>query len=577
MDSGIDRGKILSTLHTLEEAIARAAGRLEVLRGPLLEKRESLGLAAAIGRPLARKVVARGCHPPYPRVNLDGCAVDSSRVSRGSVLRVTARLRPGMEPVELVDRGGGCVWVDTGAPLPVGADAVVPLEELDVLGEGVVRLEAEPRRWTGVADPCSDAMEGSVVLGEGEVVTPEAVASLASAGVHSVEAGSRLRACVASVGDELRSLEECREGGGVCETNRLLARSRLEATGVEVVDLGIHPDRPETLPSLAAAARGSGCHILVTSGGSSVGLSDYALAGPEDIVVRGLAIRPGRPTTLSIVDGIPVYSLPGNPRSAGSAIDLFLLPSLAAAGLPVATVVPGMRAVLLAGVKPGRRLSYIPVAAVYCGGRLYAVPVSTESYMTVSWAAADGYIAVEPGKALEPGEEARVTIVRGVKRRLSIDYTGGLGGGGYRVTLAKPPHGKVVAEALARCPRLEAVVTEDAAGEMVEAGTPSGALEPLDQDIVVAVNRKCGNSIIAAPRVLEKSGWLSRAASRLGGEILYVDNVQSSARLAAHGYTCGAVTLKSLTPPGLRVASETRIRVYIARGWAEKGGSGEKQ
>ncbi len=385
----------------------------------LLASSEEKGLLEAVWRLASFTLVAGECRPRYPTAQLDGCAVKASSVAKGAVLRVAGRLRPGSEPSKLVNPGSECVWVDTGAPLPRGADSVVPLEELELKGD-TVRLLSEPRAFRGVAGPCSDASQGDPLISQGSVLTPNSIASLASLGYGGARVSRALRACIASIGDEL--VEPGSGGGGVYESNRYQLSARLSKLGIEVEDLGIIPDEPSEIRRVLEKALRLGCDLIMTSGGSSVGLSDYAsdVIGSGRPIFSGVKIRPGRPTRAGIHGGRILVMLPGHPRSAAAALEEVVLRGLALGGAPMAFS-EEVEARILSSYRAGDRRVRLPVALYRCGGGLVALPVARESYMTLSWSTAEGEAVIDAGSEVGPGDRVRVKVFRRPRPRPVID------------------------------------------------------------------------------------------------------------------------------------------------------------
>lgn len=386
------------------DAISRVAASLYIAPGPA--KTVYRSLMHARGR-AAQLLVSPGPWPPYPRVELDGCAVNADLASR--TLRIAGRLRPHSSPGVLQDPRSDCIWVDTGAPLPLGANAVVPREDLEVSGESV-KLSSKPRLWSGISMPASDASTGDPLIVPGRLVTPELLASAASSGYSGILVGEdKPKACIASFGDELcEPWEECL----VRESNRYQLAARLESLGLEVVDLGIRRDSVDEVERAAEDALEHGCSILVTSGGTSVGLSDPLpsfLASRGSLLVHGLKIKPGRPTAIGYYKGLLVLALPGNPRSSGNVAETVLEPLLTLLGIARGR---GIAKAYLAYtlVNNSKRPSRIPVAIVKGKDSLLAVPVAPESFMVRSWALASGYITIGPSDTIAVGEEIEVTV-----------------------------------------------------------------------------------------------------------------------------------------------------------------------
>jgi molybdopterin molybdotransferase len=398
-----------STLATVEDAISSLTRALRSIARA--SRPVEVSVREALGRLSASTLLAPSCSPRYPISLLDGCAVDSGSVGRGSRLRVAGRSRPGSKPGRLPG-GEYCVWVDTGAPLPVGADSVVPVEELEFVGTSEVVVKGDVEAWRGVAFPCSDVAAGDPLVYEGEVLTLPTAASAASLGVSRLRVYPPLKACVGAVGDELEELEACGEGR-VCEVNRMQVSRILSQFGVEVEDLGIIPDDPREVERAVERAVGEGCRLVILSGGSSVGLSDYTakLVERGASLFTGLALRPGRPTKAVLAGSTLFIALPGHPRSAHSATtEVIVRAMLSVASTPLS--LGAVEARLLHSLAPGRRLYKAPLALIPCAGDILALPVSVESYMTASWGLADAEASLRPGSSAEPLETVEAFLYR---------------------------------------------------------------------------------------------------------------------------------------------------------------------
>lgn len=295
---------------TYEEALetllaaARAVARTEIIDSHL-----------ALGRILAEPVCSAVNVPPVDNSAMDGYALRVADVVDLPIrlpvsLRVPAGAAPGVLPA------GAAARIFTGAPVPAGADVVVPQENCRT-EDGVVVLERQLRVGDNIRRAGEDIRMGAEVLAAGTLLGPAHMGLLASIGVAKVRVYDRLRVAAFFTGDELVMPGEALGPGKIYNSNRHVLHGLLGALGCVVTDLGIIPDNLEaTRQALRQAAHGH--DLIMTSGGVSVGEEDHvknALQAEGSLQTWKIAIKPGKPLAFGEVAGTPFIGLPGNPVS----------------------------------------------------------------------------------------------------------------------------------------------------------------------------------------------------------------------------------------------------------------------
>jgi molybdopterin molybdotransferase len=294
---------------------------------------ESVLLAEALGRSLAREVRARENIPPFTKATMDGYALraeDTQAAGRDNTveLEVTEDLPAGRLSRKFVGPGQA-VRIMTGAPLPKGADAVVMVEDTEKSGGRVkVRRAVRPADNTGQAG--EDLKKGELVLERGAVIGPAETGLLAAAGLARVPVVRRPKLAVIATGDEIVEPGEKKAPGQIRNSNGPALLAMALRAGAEAKYLGIARDRTSSLR--VKLARAKGADILVLSGGVSVG--DYDLVKDE---LRGAGVRPvfwqvrikpGKPVFFGRRGRQLVFGLPGNPTSAMVTFLLFVQPAI---------------------------------------------------------------------------------------------------------------------------------------------------------------------------------------------------------------------------------------------------------
>lgn len=293
----------------VEEGVALLAARIAPV-----DEVESLPLAQLDRRVLAGPVIAPIPLPPYDNSAVDGYAVRHADLSADAAtsLPVAARLAAGMAGA--VIRPATAIRIFTGAPIPAGADTVYMQEDCRLDGDAVVLPPGLPR-GANVRVAGEDAASGSPVLTSGRRIVPQDIALLAALGIERVTVRRRLKVAVFSTGDEVLPPGTPLRPGALYDSNRFALMAMLGRIGCEVADLGILADRQDGVEQAVRRAAAT-CDLVVTSGGVSMGEEDHvraALASIGSLVFWKLAIKPGRPVAMGIVDGTPVVGLPGNP------------------------------------------------------------------------------------------------------------------------------------------------------------------------------------------------------------------------------------------------------------------------
>ncbi len=305
----------------------------EVLaRTPLLPI-QAMALREALGLVLASDVVAAEDLPAFANSAVDGYAVRATDVAAApTTLPVVEEVAAGA--VSTRDLAAGtAIKIMTGAPIPVGADAVVMVEDTEAAGRDVCILT--PVEVGAAVRPAGgDVKAGTLVLEAGTRIGSAHLGVLASLGVAWPEVRRRPVVAIVSTGDEVVPPEsEALAPGKIRDANRFLLRSALEELGAVVVDHGIVPDDAAALARvLGHAARGS--DAVVTSGGVSMGEYDVVklvFAGGSDVAFHKVAMQPAKPLGFGTLDGTPFFGLPGNPVSVMVAFEQFLRPSLLSA------------------------------------------------------------------------------------------------------------------------------------------------------------------------------------------------------------------------------------------------------
>jgi molybdopterin molybdotransferase len=313
-------------LLTVEEALERLLAGAQAVATV-----ETVPTMAATGRVLARAQASSLNVPPLDNTSMDGYAVRAADCASGSArLRVAQRIPAGAvgKPLE----PGSAARIFTGAPIPPGADAVVPQEQCEAAGDDVIVGHApQPGEWIRRAG--EDIRAGSTILDAGMRLRAQEAGLAASVGIVSMPVFRKVRAALFSTGNELVMPGDPLPPGAIYNSNRFTLTGLLHMLGCEVVDLGIVPDSLEaTRAALREAAATS--DVIVTSGGVSVGDEDHvkpAVTAEGRLDLWRLAIKPGRPLAYGAVrrkDGSEAsfIGLPGNPVSSFVTFVLFVRP-----------------------------------------------------------------------------------------------------------------------------------------------------------------------------------------------------------------------------------------------------------
>jgi len=441
---------IAATLQGYDPQALRAdavSAFLQQLVEPVTEV-QRVPLPVALGRVLAEDVVSPISVPPHDNSAMDGHAFDGAQLRPGQPLRLRcvgtalagAAWRGAVSP-------GDCVKIMTGAVMPAGLDTVVPQEFIRVEGAQVelpadVARRGDNRRLLG-----EDLMAGRVALPRGTRLSPAALGLLASLGLGEVAVLRRLRVAYFSTGDEILSLGQAPREGAVYDSNRYTVSALLARLGVEVIDLGVVPDRPDALRAAfgQAAARAD---AVITSGGVSVGEADHTRAMMRqlgDVVFWRIAMRPGRPMAVGRIaagvtgfqdksgsgacptsasssqnnsDSAILFGLPGNPVAVMVTFLAFVRPALLRlmGARPEPPVLLRAQSSQAIAKKPGRTEYQRGIVSTLPDGRLRVCTTGNQgSGVLSSMVQANGLIVLGHAQGdVAVGDEVSVMMFEGV-------------------------------------------------------------------------------------------------------------------------------------------------------------------
>ncbi len=397
---------------SVEEAQRRVLTKIAVLGS------EIVPLPAALGRVLAEPLTAGRDLPPWDNSSMDGYALRAEDTSaatdvRPARLRILGEIPAGAVAARPV-APGEAYRILTGAPMPVGADAVVPQE--DVRGEGGSLIVSRPvPRGDFVRARGEDIRTGDRVLAAGVVLRPASLGVLAALGRATVRVHQRPRVAVLSTGDELVDLDGSLGPGQIPNSNTYTLGALVRAAGAVPVDLGIARDRPEELEE--RFRWGLHADVLVSSAGVSVGDRDFV----RDVMQRlgaeldfwKVSMRPGKPVTFGWIGPRPFFGLPGNPVSCMVTFELFVRPTLRRMGGYTDLFRPRVQARAAAPLdNPGPRRGYLRVGLEGPRDRLEARPTGGQgSAILKSMLLADGLAVVPPDTRVETGQLVEVILL----------------------------------------------------------------------------------------------------------------------------------------------------------------------
>src|ERR1700733_8125687 len=343
------------SMMSVDEAVAIIAGRVTAVQDV-----ETVDLRNADGRILAAGISAPLPLPPFTNSAVDGYAVRSGDLplTEEQAFPVTGRVQAGASAQQPV-KPGHAMRIFTGAPMPEGADTVFMQEDVRVDETGRVVLPTGLKAGANVRPAGEDIDGGTRPLPAGRRLRPQDVALAAAFGLTHVEVRRRIRVAVFSTGNELVSPGAPRAAAQLFDSNRFMLMAMLVRLGCEVRDLGIvGDDRASLADGLKKVA---GTHdLILTTGGVSTGEEDHVKATVESVgtlVLWRMAIKPGRPVAMGIIDGTPFIGLPGNPVASFVTFVHVVRPTvLALAGAPLQHLVPmPVRAAFTYKKKLGRR------------------------------------------------------------------------------------------------------------------------------------------------------------------------------------------------------------------------------
>ena len=391
-------------------------------------------LAAVIeagGRVLGEPVFAPGDLPAFDSSSMDGFAVRAEDAAgctpeQPMTLEVIGDIPAGTFP-DFTLQAGQAARIMTGAPLPRGADAVIPIEDTDAMNDPQIGGQnvAAPG-WAGIFRPAQpgqnvrprgqDIRRGEQLLSPGRMLRPQDIGLLVSVGRTSVAVYRRPRIALFSSGDELAQPGQPLKPGQIYDSNQYVLAGVLENAGAQVFRLGVVRDDPDQIYETLRRSLEYRVDLIVTSAGVSVGAFDYirqVITAHGDLSFWRVNMRPGKPLAFGSFMGIPLIGLPGNPVSSYVGCQVFVLPALYRLAGREQSAPARRRAVLTHPIDSDGRESYLRAVVTEEQGRLAAALTGHQgSGNLLSLVQANALLIVPSGvKSLPSGSEVDIWLI----------------------------------------------------------------------------------------------------------------------------------------------------------------------
>lgn len=377
---------------------------LNALRPVITIQYETIPVTESLNRVTRHATYAKYSSPLFNASAMDGIAVISERTVAATEVA----------PVTLKEKEDYIV-VDTGDPIHPPYDAVIMAEDLVETKDGV-QITASAAPWQHVRPIGEDIVAGEMILPSRHKIRPIDVGVLLSAGITRIEVVKRPRAAIFPTGTEIIEPEDTPREGSIIESNsRMFENMVIEAGGEARRFPPIIDDYEQIRDNIAKAA----CEydMVIVNAGSSAGTEDYTvhvLRELGEVIVHGVAIKPGKPVILAVVEGKPVIGLPGYPVSAYIGFENFVLPVLAMMGqtaLKKNEVVTASVSKRL--VSSLRHKEYVRVKVGKVGDKMVAAPLARGAGAAMSLVRADGFCVIEQNsEGVEAGEPVQVELYR---------------------------------------------------------------------------------------------------------------------------------------------------------------------
>ncbi len=385
---------------------------------------ESVPIEDAYGRVLAEEIISPEDLPGFARSTMDGYAVASADTFGASdtvpvYLAVKGQVLMGQKPkIDL--RRGETVQIPTGGMLPAGADAVVMFEYTNRIDETMVEMTKAVSPGENVILADEDVKKGQPVLQPGHRLRPQDIGALAGLGILDVDLFKIPVVAIIGTGDEILPPGKPLSPGTVRDINSYNLAGLIRGRNALPVKKGIIKDELETLRAVVRDAVADSDMVLIT-GGSSVGTKDFTSRvideiGNPGILFHGVAMKPGKPLIGGIVDGVPIFGLPGHPAAITVSFETFVEPLLTLmSGEKTPPHIPSKKTVrALFGrnlASSAGREDHVRVAVEERDGALWAVPVLGKSGLIRTLVKAEGIVVIPMNKSgLYEGEEVEVRL-----------------------------------------------------------------------------------------------------------------------------------------------------------------------
>lgn len=397
---------------TTVEYLTVAEALEKVLEAVPLLPAETIPLEQALGRILAEAVTAQDSLPPFPNSSMDGYALRAADLQGASAenpaqLHVIGEVAAGsIFAGELTP--GTAVRIMTGAPVPAGANAVIPVEDTDEAWRDPKRplpTQIGVKRVVNAGDYVrqigEDIKAGTAVLEPGHKIRPQEIGVLASLGVSNLRVIKRPRVGILATGDELIAVDEPLRPGKIRNSNGYTQAAQVAAAGAEPVSLGIGRDTEEDVRAKLQAGLEAGVDLFISSAGVSVGVYDVVTAVLQQegaVNFWRVRMRPGKPLAFGSYAGVPYLGLPGNPVSAMVSFERFARAAiLKMSGSPYLHR-PEIRVTMQEEISSDGRESYIRAIVSREGDEYTAVTTGNQgSHIMTSLVKANALVIIPEG------------------------------------------------------------------------------------------------------------------------------------------------------------------------------------